>query len=804
MNKPQGNVGVGFGRTLQSALLLGAGLATAAFNAQAATSNWANPLNGALKYQATPDGDRIMDFSWAGYKGGGVALPTALQVPAKRTVSPSGGDDTAAIQAAIDYVAGLAPDANGFRGAVQLTAGTFRVGSVVHLDFSGVVLRGNGSTGANATVLLNTNRIDHVIYLGGTGGYTQGTLVNMTDTYVPSGTHSFNASNPANFAVGDSVLITRTATAAWIEFVKMHNLIDNGVSETWMSPGAKMQTDRIVTKISGNQITVDAPLTDSFDAQYLGNPVGTISKYTFAGRISQSGVERLRIDCNNDGVSVQAGGITVDKAMDCWLSDVYLKNGYGAVNFERLTKRCTIDLVICENDVGYDRNQYAPPSLFSATGTQLLFSRCQAIRTNTNFLPTIWSFSSGSTGTGPIAILNFYSTHRSGVAPHQRWTTGFLVDSSTLPDAPSQTEGIAFSNRKTGGSGHGWVTGWSVAWNVVTPYLRVQQAPGTFNWSIGSGGTPTQVEDMGTFDSTGVPVTPSSLYLQQLQERLGTQAVFNAGYTGSRAGRISVEAESLARTSSGAGTSIQSDANMSGGVWVALDADGANDYVEYTFPNVPAGTYDISLAYKGHPNRGILNLKINGTQIGTTLDQYAAASTYTSRTFGSVTFASSGSHTIRLTCTGKNAAAGDFTLSADTLTVTPKVAKFSVAAGAVTASGNAGSYVPGNTVDGSLSTRWAANGVGQWIRYDLGAGKTVSSIKAAFHVGDTRDYYFDVQTSTDGTTWTTVLDNASSARNTALQTFDFPDTFARYVRLVCNGSSYDTYNNITEAEVWGY
>src|SRR5256885_7051688 len=47
-----------------------------------------------LHYQQDVNGNRIMDFSSAGYKGGGVALPTG--VPVRATVSPSGGDDTAA------------------------------------------------------------------------------------------------------------------------------------------------------------------------------------------------------------------------------------------------------------------------------------------------------------------------------------------------------------------------------------------------------------------------------------------------------------------------------------------------------------------------------------------------------------------------------------------------------------------------------------------------------------------------------------------------------------------------------------
>src|SRR5688572_28682201 len=88
-----------------------------------ATSEWVHPgPDGKLHYKTTPGGDRIMDFSHAGYMGGGVALP---DVPVRRTVKPSGGeDDSALIQAAIDEVAAL-PLEEGFRGAVLLAPGTF-------------------------------------------------------------------------------------------------------------------------------------------------------------------------------------------------------------------------------------------------------------------------------------------------------------------------------------------------------------------------------------------------------------------------------------------------------------------------------------------------------------------------------------------------------------------------------------------------------------------------------------------------------------------------------------------------------
>ncbi len=122
----------------------------------------------------------------------------------------------------------------------------------------------------------------------------------------------------------------------------------------------------------------------------------------------------------------------------------------------------------------------------------------------------------------------------------------------------------------------------------------------------------------------------------------------------------------------------------------------------------------------------------------------------------------------------------------------------------VSASSSHGSYPPGNTIDGDLGTRWAGNGDGTWIQYDLGQNLTISFIKMAFYQGTSRLYYFDVQVGDSASgPWTTVLSNVTSAANNDLQTFDFPDITGGYVRVVGHMSNYDTWNNYAEVEVWG-
>ncbi len=49
----------------------------------------------------------------------------------------------------------------------------------------------------------------------------------------------------------------------------------------------------------------------------------------------------------------------------------------------------------------------------------------------------------------------------------------------------------------------------------------------------------------------------------------------------------------------------------------------------------------------------------------------------------------------------------------------------------VTASGSDGN-LPSNVVDNSLSTRWSNQGIGSWIRVDLGSTKTICSVEIAW------------------------------------------------------------------------
>src|SRR5437868_1029613 len=80
------------------------------------------------------------------------------------------------------------------------------------------------------------------------------------------------------------------------------------------------------------------------------------------------------------------------------------------------------------------------------------------------------------------------------------------------------------------------------------------------------------------------------------------------------------------------------------------------------------------------------------------------------------------------------------------------VTKFAIPASAVTAStyDTVNNCVPSNAVDNNLSTRWAGQGDGAFITFDLGPSQQVNYVKVAWYQGNTRTETFDLKVSTDG------------------------------------------------------
>ena len=106
-----------------------------------------------------------------------------------------------------------------------------------------------------------------------------------------------------------------------------------------------------------------------------------------------------------------------------------------------------------------------------------------------------------------------------------------------------------------------------------------------------------------------------------------------------------------------------------------------------------------------------------------------------------------------------------------------------------------------DALDGDLNTYWAANGLGQWLAFDLGKKQHISSIDMSFYKGDKRVSTFEIETSLDGLNWTSVFSGQQPALTTHLQNINIEDTYARHVRIKTFGNSQNNWFTLSEVNI---
>ena len=159
----------------------------------------------------TTGGDKLPDFSYAGYHHSEVALP-ALDKAATKILSPGSGDQTSAIQAAIDSVS------KSGGGVVEFKAGTYALSSGL-LIRNFTTLRG---AGIGKTILTFKNLSKDVVTFGNqTSGARRAKSVAITDTYVPAGTGTVHVADASGLSENMDVFVERGVTQAWIDAMGM-------------------------------------------------------------------------------------------------------------------------------------------------------------------------------------------------------------------------------------------------------------------------------------------------------------------------------------------------------------------------------------------------------------------------------------------------------------------------------------------------------------------------------------------------------------------------------------------------------
>ena len=477
---------------------------------------------GGLRYTPGPRGDVVIDFSHAGYGGGGKPIPAP---PVRIVVEPAAGDDGERIQAALDLVAQQAPDEAGLRGAVLLRRGRYEVGGSLRLAVSGVVLRGEGAGEDGTTVVATGTSRRALIEVAGAGERIEAQDVRrVSDAYAPTGTRTLTLESAAGLSAGDAVLVRRPSTAEWIAQLGMDRFPGwRPENRLHWRPGSRdVVWERTVTAVEGNRVTLDAPLTTALDAQYGG---GTLARYSFPGRIRQVGVENLRlVSAHDTGRPLDEDhawfAVSLDRVEDAWVRNVAARGFVSSVvHAGPLSRRLTVQDVDAAEPVseqgGYRRR------VFFTMGQQTLFQRCSSRDGRRDFAV-------GHVAAGPNVFLDCTAVDaHDDSGPVESWASGVLFDNVRV-----RGDAIRLVNRDTAGQGVGWAAANSVLWNCEATDIEVQTPPGAWNLAYGCKGT--AVGDGVVVDPRAVPyrdffraeaVLPQSLYRAQLTERLGAEAL---------------------------------------------------------------------------------------------------------------------------------------------------------------------------------------------------------------------------------------------------------------------------------------
>ena len=528
--------------------------------------------DGKLVYKAYSDkGDRLMDWSHCGYRNSSVSIPnvavaetleplTGNPEPIGNMAYPMGPDSRARIQAAIDKVAAMAPEEDGFRGAVILKRGTHYVKGSLTIR-SGVVLRGEGD-GEDGTILLLQSEKggDVAIHLGEPDGKTdpvgEPDAVRIVEEYLPSGSLELTVTDASQFKVGDDIHVVKTTNQAWIDHLGMGERLRHirggkeGMNKRpWKPEAYQFRHHRRIAAIDGKRITLDAILPQSFEQKHGG---GVVYKVDASSIGTHAAIESLQLVSNYDTTVKDnskdtnfmnfATAVQVAGTQDSWVRDCTMKHlSFAAVKTGPNTRQITVRDTKCLAPVGPKRGgkRYA---FNIAGGTLHLFFNCYSEDSRHDF-------ALGSRETGPFAFVKCTAVRGEQSEPHHRWSAGALYDNVITKDGT-----LAAINRGDSGSGHGWAAANTMFWNCDAKSIVVMDPEtagennfaigyrGTFdpatgtdglhyaNTRAGSWGTPDEgkfygyaLMGSGYIESPNGPVKPDSLFEQQLIDRIGRE-----------------------------------------------------------------------------------------------------------------------------------------------------------------------------------------------------------------------------------------------------------------------------------------
>lgn len=266
-------------------------------------------------------------ITWQGNVGVSGGIPSRTTIYS--TLSPSGADDTLAIQTAINNCpAGQ---------VVKLNAGTFNITSLSMK--SNMTLRGSG---LGTTILRGTSTTSSsLINFQGTGyswDLSANPAVNLSGGYT-KGSTSITTSTAHGWKAGDIIVIDQLNNA--LDDPPVTNIGSNGAC-TWCGRASGGRALGQVAKITGvpasNTATLEIPLYWNYDSTLAPQAVKVNAM------IVSAGVESLTVDNGASGNANQKnyGTISMTAASNCWLDQVEGIGSYVSMVKMQQTYRNTI------------------------------------------------------------------------------------------------------------------------------------------------------------------------------------------------------------------------------------------------------------------------------------------------------------------------------------------------------------------------------------------------------------------------------------------------------------------------------
>ncbi len=451
-------------------------------------------------------------------------------VDRKEMAYPEGPDSHARIQAALDAIAAMEPDADGIRGALLLKRGTYYVNGTLTLH-DGVVLRGEGQ-GEEGTILIFNNPMGVGIQgrPAGESGQPSGDAFEsrIADAYVPAGSTQLTLEDAGGFSVGDEIRVMKRVNENWTQTLDMKQY-------GWRAAAYARQLMhfREIPRIEGNRIHFRVPLPQSIVAEHGGGSVIGGEQWN---RARQIGIEDLSVVSNYNTlvpgiIRMEPGRIYESDMWDnlmhginlTWCEDSWVRR-----TTVMHTSRSSVMLTWCRYTTVRDSESINPISPITGTmrysfrnnnSQMVLYYNLFAERGRHDFV-------TGSRESGPIAFVKGRTEGALGPSEtHHRWSTGVLFDTITMENG---TGGLQVINRGGSGSGHGWSGANGVIWNSTAPYIRVQNPP-TPEQNFAVGCESPDLRGNGFILNSGNPLESQSLFVQQLIDRTGLQNAINVG-----------------------------------------------------------------------------------------------------------------------------------------------------------------------------------------------------------------------------------------------------------------------------------